>query len=311
MGGAGGAGRGEWRMEPAAPGSELYELDPQQFTAARKALVKQLRSEGRREDAAAVARLRRPPATAWALNQLARERPELVEAVLAAGEKLRSAMERALAGDASAMKEAQQGERRAIDAATAAAATRLEATGRPAGQPPRQRMAASLRAAVMDLSVAEALMAGVLDTDHDAAGFGLEGLAAAGSDQSGGERRREVEPLRPEAPTAPAPDERDEAHQASETERHDRRRAHEHLASEAEQRARDADRAAAAAERRAQELRAAANAAAAEAERAARRAEALEKETGKAERTAERDRAAAAEAAAQAAFARRRAGAGD
>lgn len=295
-------------MDRGAPGSELYALDPEQFTAARNALVKQLRSEGRREDAVAVGRLRRPPATAWALNEMARERPALVEAVLEAGEKLRAAMERALAGDASALREAQVGERRAIDAATAAAAGRLESTGRAAGDSARQRMAASLRAAVMDPSVAEAVVAGVLDADHGAPGFGLEGLAVRAPDASGAAGGSHLEAGRAEAPAAPAPDEE------SESERRDTRRQRERLAAaadEAEQRARDTDRTAAAGERRARELRAAADVAAAEADRAARRARELESAAGAAERTAKRDRAAAEQAAEQAAAARGQSGAGD
>ncbi|MGH9179173.1 MAG: hypothetical protein ACRD0N_11565 [Acidimicrobiales bacterium] len=44
---------------------DLYALDPEEFTAARNELAKQLRAEGRRDHATAVGKLRRPSVTAW------------------------------------------------------------------------------------------------------------------------------------------------------------------------------------------------------------------------------------------------------
>lgn len=293
------------RMEPLAPGQDLYAVEPEEFTAARNSLVKQLRREDRKDDAAAVASLRRPPATAWALNVLARDRPELVQAVLDAGQRLRSAMERAVDGDASTLRDAQLEERRSIDTVTAAAVARLEATGRAVGDTSRRRMAATLQAAVVDPTVAEALVAGVLDADHDAPGFGLESLTVgAAAQQTSGQARGGSS--KGDAGTAPARTGTNEQRSAPESapgepargstahdqaERRDPERARrQHLrdaeADEAEQRARKTERAAVAAEHRARDLRAAATAAAEEAEAASRRARDLEHEA-----TAAQDRA--------------------
>ena len=306
-------------MADEAPGRELYALEPEEFTAARNAMAKRLRAEGRRDDAAVVAKLRRPPLTAWVLNTLARERPDLVAGVLEAGGGLRAATERALDGDASALRSAQAAERRSVDAATAEAARRLEAGGRAGGDAARQRMAATLRAAVADPAVAERLVAGALDDDHEAPGFGLEGFAV-----SAGPRRRPA-PARADkrAPATPAEGDgsdvppagdgaaaaADRADGGGDHREHDRmaRRRLAAEADEAEQRARDTERAAAEAERRARDLRSAATAAADEAERAVRHARGLEEEAADAERTATERRVTATEAAGRAVDARRRA----
>ena len=71
----------------ADPLDELFTAVPTEFVARRDELVKQLRAERRRDEANEIKRLRRPTASVWALNQLAREHPDevaelLVEAVL-------------------------------------------------------------------------------------------------------------------------------------------------------------------------------------------------------------------------------------
>ena len=95
--------------DPALAAMNLYGLRPEQFTEARNHLVKQLRAAGRREEASGVARMRKPPATAWALNQVARQHPDVVAAVFDAGGRLRAAMDAALAGDASGVRPARAG----------------------------------------------------------------------------------------------------------------------------------------------------------------------------------------------------------
>lgn len=49
----------------------LFSTSPDAFVAARNALVKRLRAAKRRDDATAVAALRKPPRAVWALNHLA------------------------------------------------------------------------------------------------------------------------------------------------------------------------------------------------------------------------------------------------
>lgn len=61
----------------ADPGDELYDLPSSEFTTARNALAKRLRSEGRKEDAAIVAKRKRPNRAAEALNRVARQQGDL------------------------------------------------------------------------------------------------------------------------------------------------------------------------------------------------------------------------------------------
>jgi hypothetical protein len=153
---------------------DLYRLDPSGFTAARNTLAKKLRAAGAKDEAKQVAQLRRPPATAWALNRIAYDQPALVSDVLEAGALLRAAMDLALSGDASGLRVAQGEERRAVDAAVTEAAAHLRAVGAAGSDAARQRMASTLRAAVVDPAVAEQLRAGLLDSDREAPGFGLD-----------------------------------------------------------------------------------------------------------------------------------------
>jgi hypothetical protein len=155
------------------PGDELYTVAPAAFVAARNELVNGLHREGRRDEADQVARRRRPTATAWALNQVAREEPAAVRGVLDAGASLRSAMTEAVAGKGDALRGARAGERDALRGAVDGALRRLRDAGLPSGEAARQRLTATVRAAMVDDDVAAQLAAGTLDTDHDAPGFGI------------------------------------------------------------------------------------------------------------------------------------------
>jgi hypothetical protein len=69
----------------------LLATPPQQFTAARNAAAKELQAGGRRDAAAEIKRLPRPPVSLWALNRLAHEQPAVIESYLEAAEALRAA----------------------------------------------------------------------------------------------------------------------------------------------------------------------------------------------------------------------------
>jgi len=157
---------------------ELFTVPPEQFVATRDALVRQLRAGGDKAEAARVAKLRRPPVTAWALNYVARRHRALIEALLATGDQLRLATELALAGDASLLRPARADERAAVERIVAEAVHGLEQSGYAATDAIRQRLAATLRAAVVDQPVAELLRTATLASDHDAPGFGMDANAA-------------------------------------------------------------------------------------------------------------------------------------
>ncbi|HEX3539871.1 MAG TPA: hypothetical protein VHT75_05445 [Acidimicrobiales bacterium] len=266
--------------------ADLYDVAPESFIAARDELARRLRSEGDKAAAARVGKLRRPPLTTWALNQVARIDPHLIEEMLGAGAALKSAMERALDGDASGLRQAHGDDRAAMEAVVAAAVDRLAADGYNVTDAIRQRMAATLRAATVDPSVAADLTAGVLAGDRDAPGFGIDALAVPLSPA----------PEKAKSPPAPSPPaEAQPAAPPAESAGDDtaaRRQEADRLAEEAARRAEEAQ----ARRREADALAAVADRLESEARHAEQRAsQAREKAT-----QAQRQAAAAADAAAEA-----------
>src|ERR671914_2647188 len=83
-------------VEEAA--GRLYGLPLEDFTRERDATARELRKAKERDAAATVAKLPKPSQAAWAANHLARERRDLVDALLAAGDALREAQDAALSG---------------------------------------------------------------------------------------------------------------------------------------------------------------------------------------------------------------------
>lgn len=156
---------------------ELFRLPPSEFTAARDTLAKRLKAEGDKEAAAAVKALRRPTVAAWAVNQVALEQPELVEAVVAAGAALGAAQEELLAGGGrDALRSATAARRDAVAEATKAAVGL-------AGEAQRDAITATFDAAATDEASAEAVRSGQLTKELEApSGFGMFGggdIAAA------------------------------------------------------------------------------------------------------------------------------------
>lgn len=77
---------------------ELFGVPLEEFIAARDALVKALKADKRKEDAATVKALRKPSAAAYAINQVARSSSDDVDALLAAGAAVREAQAKAMQG---------------------------------------------------------------------------------------------------------------------------------------------------------------------------------------------------------------------
>jgi hypothetical protein len=160
-------------MEAEEGIDRLYELAPEEFVAARGELAKRLRGEGDAAAAKRVATLRRPTVAAWAVNQAARRRPELVRDLLEAGERLRQAQRRALSGlRGDTLRTAGSDRRIAIARLLAVAVAALEEGGR-SPEAHRDAIAASLQAASIDDRAAAAVRAGTLDHELAApSGFG-------------------------------------------------------------------------------------------------------------------------------------------
>ncbi|HWJ98594.1 MAG TPA: hypothetical protein VNQ33_10575 [Acidimicrobiales bacterium] len=152
---------------------DLYRIDLGEFVVARAALAKELRADGRKEEAKAVVKLRKPTVPAWLLDQVAAEQPELIEAALAAGEALATATDETLEGDASNLRGATEAEREASAAVMDAANAHLTLTA-----DHRERIAASLRAAIADDDIRAQLRAGLLAADHEPPAMGFAAEAA-------------------------------------------------------------------------------------------------------------------------------------
>jgi len=148
---------------------DLYALAPEDFVVARDALVKELKADGAKEAAAEIAKLRRPSVGAHALNRVARDHPDLIEAALDAGIALREASEAAAKGNAKGLRDSTAAERAAAQAVGKAAKPHLGSRGDalvPA-------LLATLRAGALDGEVADQLRTGTLTNEHEQAGFGF------------------------------------------------------------------------------------------------------------------------------------------
>ena len=272
---------GDSSGDGAEDGRALYRLPPEEFTAARDALVRRLRSAGERAKAEEVRRLRRPNAPAWALDQVAQDRPELIDGVLVAGAELREAME---SGDGRLLREAERSTREASDAVVDAAERVLSGAGQAATDDVRSRLAATLRAAIVNPDVGSRLQAGMLERDVELAGFGME-LSSASAPASA------PSPPRPRPrPPRPHPSEEDTAEQRERRERQEREEQEERARQEDRRRREEARREA---RRRLAELES-------EAKRVGRHAQRLALEADRAEEEARRARAEADSAVAAA-----------
>jgi hypothetical protein len=156
----------------------LYGLPLEDFTRERDAAARELRKAKEREAADAVAKLPKPSQGSWAANTLARERRDLVDALLDAGDELRAAQEDAVAGKgAAALRDAAAVEREAVEALVEAA-RELKPAGRKPSAQTLEKLRTTLHAAATDDDVRSALDQGRLV--EDATGAGAWGLVAGG-----------------------------------------------------------------------------------------------------------------------------------
>lgn len=151
----------------------LYEADLADFVFERGALVKRLRSAGRREDAAIASKLAKPNRSAWAANQLVRRYPRQAKRLWAAVDALKEAhltTPEKLAECRAEEREARIALAEALDVASAAGTIAVS----PAI---RDRALASLRAAAGHPEARPLAEKGMLF--EDVADPGLDGLQAA------------------------------------------------------------------------------------------------------------------------------------
>jgi hypothetical protein len=160
---------------------DLYGTPLDRFVPERAELAKALRKEGRREEAAEVAALRKPSVAAWAVNQLIRTQGRSVKELFGAGDALRRAHEQAASGrgDAQALREATQDERTAVDALVESARGLLTSDGHELSPAVIERVAETLRAAALDPDARSQVSEGRLERELRHVGLGFLGDVGA------------------------------------------------------------------------------------------------------------------------------------
>ena len=148
--------------------AELYSGDPAGFIQRRGDLAAQARASGDAAAAKAITGLRKPTRSAWAVNRLMREDPDVPTRLSALGAGLRAA-EGAL--DGRKLRQLSQDRRELIAALTRQALAAAGARDAPAAF--QEEVAATLSAAVADPQVAAELREGSLVRPVQRSGFGF------------------------------------------------------------------------------------------------------------------------------------------
>ena len=174
----------------------LYGDPPDDFVGGRNELVKALRAEGRKDDAAAVKGLKKPTRPAALVNWLSRERRKDVSALAKVAERMRDPK----LSDGKQLRAAVADERKAIEKLMSAASGELDDRGGPAAT--LERVAETLRAMASDPDVEAAVMARRLEREQEAStiGFAREGGVSSPPSEAKKERKAKAEKAKPKGP---------------------------------------------------------------------------------------------------------------
>jgi hypothetical protein len=154
---------------------ELYSAPLDEFVARRTTLAKQLKADGRADEAAEVSGARKPTVPVWAANQLARRNRPAVEKLLDASAELRAAIGK---GDREGFAAAQQRQGEALRKLRNAARSLL---GEPT-EPTLERIVSTFRSGSVDEELRGPLAGGRLTEEPEPGGFdALAGLSFAPS----------------------------------------------------------------------------------------------------------------------------------
>jgi hypothetical protein len=165
---------------PVQSPEDLYGLPLPQFIPERRGLVKALRNDKRRNEAAAVAAMRKPSVAAWAVNQLVRTQGSSIRVLFEAGDDLAKAQSRTASGEsaADALRAATRRQRDAIGELLEAAEGLLSSDGHPLTASTLDRVRETLRAASIDSASREQVEHGCLHQELEFAGLGIGELSA-------------------------------------------------------------------------------------------------------------------------------------
>jgi hypothetical protein len=148
---------------------ELYGLPQGDFTSTRNERVKQAKADGDRELAGEIQQLAKPTTAAWLVNQLARERGDELEQLIALGRDLRDATSNVSGDELRALTR----QRYQVVHALVQQVRRLGAThGTKVSDAVAAEVQQTLDASLAHSGVAEAVLAGRLTQSVEYAGFG-------------------------------------------------------------------------------------------------------------------------------------------
>jgi hypothetical protein len=161
-----------------AVADELYSLPRDEFTAARNDAATRARKDGDRDLAEQIGALRRPTTAAWLVNQLAREHPDEVRALVELGDGLRAAQDR-LEGDELRRLSQQRGE--LVHGLVQQTKALARSAGQPASDAVTRQLEDTFTAAVNSSAAAQSVADGRLTAALDPADTagGLTAGAAA------------------------------------------------------------------------------------------------------------------------------------
>jgi hypothetical protein len=143
---------------------ELYAAPLDEFIARRTALSKELKADGRADEAAEVAAARKPSVPLWTVNQLARRNKPAVKKLVDSSDALRKALGK---GDHDAFATAQKAQNDALRKLRDAARSLL---GK-ATDPVLERVVSTFRTASVDEELRDVLVAGRLTEEPEPGGF--------------------------------------------------------------------------------------------------------------------------------------------
>jgi hypothetical protein len=172
---------------------QLYGLPLAEFVGQRAALAKRLRAEGRRDEAAVVAKLPKPTVAAWAANQVLRTQGRDARELFAAGDALTGATRDTL-------RQAIARHRSALGALSAAAEGLLDPDGRSLSAATLEKVRQTLNAASLDPEIREDAQAGRLVKEQTYSGLG-PGLGPAPEQPARAPAKNQAKPA-PKKPTA-------------------------------------------------------------------------------------------------------------
>jgi hypothetical protein len=160
----------ETQMSPdeiPAEAVKLLAVAPVEFVDARKELVTSLRSDGRREDAQAVSKLKKPSQVVLAVNRAARDRPQAAKDAAKAADRLARTQ---LAGKPEEYRALTKEMEQAAALLSEVAIATVSKSGRPTDAV-RRRIADHIRGALSSEETRVLLTRGVLVDEIEPAGF--------------------------------------------------------------------------------------------------------------------------------------------